>query len=121
MRDTTTFVNPDTVHRAVRRIWKGWDEFSAFEQALRLFNTTQAIEAYLAEAWQPIEQAPTDGSWVIVFAPPRAGLPAMVTAAQYAGWCIDEIRKPTLFQPLPIGPITKAEDPAPASEDGSDG
>jgi len=76
-----------------------------------------AIAATLSAApsgdmWQPIKTAPTDGTEVLVYAPPREGLKEMRSVCAYhpdAGWCIDELREVTLWQPLPTAPSGDAK------------
>jgi hypothetical protein len=51
--------------------------------------------------------APRDGTWVLVYASPREGLPGFVCPAAYhqdAGWCVDELRHATHWMPLPPPP-----------------
>jgi len=72
-----------------------------------------ALEAAEAAAWQPIGDAPCDGTTVLVYAPPPDpekwhesvwDLPAIICTAAYhedAGFCIDTIREPTHWRPLP--------------------
>lgn len=53
--------------------------------------------------WLPIDEAPTDGTMVWVWAPEREGLPGFVCPCQYhpdGGWCVDEIRFVTHWQPM---------------------
>lgn len=72
-------------------------------EVLRLTNA-------LAEAttgWQPIETAPTDGTEVLVWAPPAHGLPGLRAVAAYhpdAGWTVCEFREATHWRPLPAAP-----------------
>ena len=75
-----------------------------------------ALLAADAAAWEPMETAPTDGSTVIVYAPSPdpekwhetvCGLPAIICTAAYhedAGYCVDDIREPTHWRPLPTPP-----------------
>lgn len=54
-------------------------------------------------SWLPIECAPTDGREIVVYAPARDGLKELVSLCAYhpdAGFCIDEIRSPTHWQPF---------------------
>ena len=53
--------------------------------------------------WQPITTAPTDGTWIEVYAPGRAGLPPLTCPCAYhpdAGFCVDEIREPAWWRPI---------------------
>lgn len=72
-------------------------------------------EAGSMRAWLPISTAPTDGTRVLVWAAPTTAgwddpamhLAGFVTIAAYhpdAGWCVDELREVTHWQPVPEGP-----------------
>lgn len=57
--------------------------------------------------WRHISTAPTDGTLILVWAPAAHGLPAMYSLCAWhpdAGFCIDELREPTHWQPLPEAP-----------------
>lgn len=57
-----------------------------------------------SDVWSPIESAPKDGTEIIVYCPPAHGLPHMASVCAYhedAGFCVDELREPTLWIPLP--------------------
>ena len=57
--------------------------------------------------WQPIETAPTDGTRVIVWAPPSHGLRGLYEGCAYdpdAGWCVCDLREVTHWRPLPEPP-----------------
>ena len=57
--------------------------------------------------WQPIETAPKDRSLFLVWAPGRDGLGPMFSLCAWhpdAGFCIDELREPTHWMPLPPSP-----------------
>ncbi len=65
--------------------------------------------------WQPIATAPTgdagtrDAPDVLVYAAPAHGLPGFMCVARWhidAGWCVDELRQATHWQPLPPPPLT---------------
>lgn len=59
--------------------------------------------------WKPIETAPKDGRAILVYAPGRFYLSPLYCVAQWhddAGWCIDELREPTYWQPLPPPPTS---------------
>lgn len=54
--------------------------------------------------WQPIETAPKDGSLFVVWCPGYLDLPQMVSLCAWhpdAGFCVDELRQPELWTPLP--------------------
>jgi hypothetical protein len=54
-------------------------------------------------AWHPIETAPKDRE-IVVYAPGREGLGELVSLCQWhpdAGFCIDELREPTLWTEKP--------------------
>jgi hypothetical protein len=54
--------------------------------------------------WLPIDSAPKDGTEIIVYCPPAHGLPHMASICAYhedAGFCVCELREPTLWIPLP--------------------
>ena len=75
----------------------------AYEEALDL-------AVYLRRAmdeqsgWMPIETAPKDGTEIIVYCQPAHGLPHMASVCAWhddAGFCVDELREPSLWIPLP--------------------
>jgi len=70
----------------------------------------RAIEARLkADQWQPIEQAPTDGTKVWLYVAAAHGLQAFQCQGAYhpdAGWCVDNLREATHFRLLPAPPVT---------------
>lgn len=55
--------------------------------------------------WKPIDTAPKDGTEVIVYCPPNQhGLAHLVSICSWhedAGWCVCELREPTLWTSLP--------------------
>jgi hypothetical protein len=60
--------------------------------------------AACSAGWLPIDSAPTDGTEIIVYCPPAHGLNHMASVCTYheeAGFCVDELREPTLWIPLP--------------------
>jgi hypothetical protein len=68
----------------------------------RIFR--QGWAARCRSAWMPIESAPKDGSEIIVYCPPAHGLNHMASVCAWhedAGFCVDELREPTLWIPLP--------------------
>lgn len=57
--------------------------------------------------WQPIETAPKDGKLFLCWAPMYQDLPSMYSLCAWhdeAGFCIDELRQPTHWMPLPAPP-----------------
>ena len=70
---------------------------------------TEAADRIEATQWRPIESAPKDGTLVLVYCPPYAGLSSIRCTAEYhtdAGWCVDELRTVTHWLPLPSAPET---------------
>ena len=70
-------------------------------------KTLKDADAKLRDAWFPIAPAPTDGTRVRIYAPayrdPENILPELICEAQYhpdGGWCVDELRFVTHWQPL---------------------
>lgn len=62
--------------------------------------------------WRDIETAPQDGTLVLIYAPGRDGLPALICPCAWhedAGFCVDELRSPTHWMPLPEPPTPTAE------------
>lgn len=80
---------------------------AACKEVKRLRARVAELEA--AQTWQPIESAPkSQWTWAIVFAPGgQHGLPDIVCPCQWhpdAGFCVDELREPTHWLPLPAPP-----------------
>lgn len=53
--------------------------------------------------WLSISTAPKDGRTIMVYAPAREGLGELVSLCSWhpdAGFCIDELRSPTHWQPF---------------------
>lgn len=68
------------------------------------------VNRLISGGWQPIEKAPHD-RLVLVYAPgiPEVHLPYIMCTCQWhedAGFCIDELRTPTHWTPLPEPPDT---------------
>ena len=60
--------------------------------------------AACSDGWLPIESAPKDGTEIIVYCPPAHGLNHMASVCAWhedAGFCVDELREPALWVPLP--------------------
>ena len=60
--------------------------------------------AACSAGWLPIDSAPTDGTEIVVYCPPAHKLNHMASVCTYhddAGFCVDELREPTLWIPLP--------------------
>ena len=58
--------------------------------------------AALPAGWRDIATAPTDGTFVWVWAAPYDTLPGFIEYTSYhkdAGWCVDELREVTLWRP----------------------
>jgi len=56
------------------------------------------------EPWRSMDRAPRDGTVFLVYARGAHGLPPMVSLCSYdksAGFCIDELREPLCWVPLP--------------------
>ena len=57
----------------------------------------------MSSVWQPIETAPMDGTRIVTYSPSYEGLAELFCVAAYhpdAGWCVDELRHPTHWQPI---------------------
>lgn len=62
--------------------------------------------ALIIADWMPIETAPKDRP-ILVYAPARDGLPPMMSVCEWhpdAGFCICELRRPTIWTTLPAVP-----------------
>lgn len=60
----------------------------------------------IVEDWQPIETAPHD-KLILVYAPGAQDLPSITCTCMWhedAGFCVDELREPTHWMPLPEPP-----------------
>ena len=69
--------------------------------------------AACSAGWLPIDSAPKDGTEIIVYCPPAHGLNHMVSVCAYhedAGFCVDELREPAFWIPLPNDERTCADD-----------
>ena len=56
------------------------------------------------KSWKPISTAPRDGSQIVVYCPSAHGIDHMASIAayeDYAAFCVDELREPTLWIPIP--------------------
>jgi hypothetical protein len=70
--------------------------------------------------WFPMESAPTDGTTILVWCAPAHGLSALYSTCAYhpdAGFCVDALRPPTRWTPLPDPPNTTGEAALPARKD----
>ena len=98
----------DAVASAIEKLYENWDDIGwGEEESFGTVVAECAIAAYEAALWQPIETAPRDGTLVIVRTNFVEGLPAFTTCCAYhpdAGWCVDELREPTHWRPLPQPP-----------------
>ena len=57
--------------------------------------------------WQPIDTAPKDKTLFLVWCPEYRGLSSMFSLCAWhddAGFCVDELRTPTHWMPLPEPP-----------------
>jgi hypothetical protein len=62
----------------------------------------------LDNIFQPIATAPKDGTEIIVYCPPAHGLPHMASICAWhedAGFCVDELREPTMWTYLPASRV----------------
>jgi len=85
--------------------------------AVSALRAAYALGQCQATEWRPIAEAPRDEHlpWeertvVLIYAAARDDLPAFQTTGKYhddAGWCVDELRHATHYQPLPPAPETK--------------
>jgi hypothetical protein len=103
------------MERLVRRCGKGWlyrhgEPFVAFNGAAAptLAEAIDQIEA-LRAGWQPIETAPKDGTFVLVYwrDPPQDYPPDVLLYSSESGWVDDygsKYMEPTHWQPLPEEP-----------------
>ena len=65
---------------------------------IRVWNSPYAND------WRPISTAPKDGTEIIVYCPPAHGLNHMASVCAWhedAGFCVCELREPSLWIPLP--------------------
>jgi len=70
----------------------------------------EAWQAARERQWMPIESAPRDGSEFVVYCPPAHGIGHMASLCKWhedAGFCVDELREPTHWMPLPNTPTSK--------------
>ena len=78
----------------------GWSPDYRKPPVSRLFDNIES-----PSHWKPIETAPKDGTEVIVYCPPNQhGLGHLVSICSWhedAGWCVCELREPTLWTSLP--------------------
>lgn len=87
-------------------------ELHAFKDSEIERLRARVAELEAAQTWQPIDTAPKDGTEIVVFAPGnRDGfpepLPDIVSLCAWhgdAGFCVDELRQPTHWMPLPAPP-----------------
>lgn len=57
--------------------------------------------------WMPIDDLTPRGHPILVYAPAAHGLPGMIGICQWhpdAGFCIDDLRRPTIWTSLPYVP-----------------
>lgn len=68
-------------------------------------NSYEEMRAALE--WRPIETAPKDGTEILTWSPGRSRLRALICPCAWhpdAGFCVDELRSPTHWMPLPVPP-----------------
>lgn len=70
-------------------------------------------DTWTGPPWRPVTTAPTDGTEILVYAPPYDGppgcpaLPPIICNCAHhpeGGWCIDELRQVTHWMPSPPAP-----------------
>jgi hypothetical protein len=86
-------------------------KLEAADQHVKILREQIALAAPPADAWQPIETAPKDGTVVLVYASDYQDLPGFISTIAYhddAGWCVDELRPVTHWMRLPSPPIAAA-------------
>jgi len=82
------------------------EEAGALNFAFERGFLSAALAAAEAAAWQPIETALRD-RMILVYAPAYEGLPEIVGPCRWhedAGFCVDELRFPTLWRLMPAPP-----------------
>lgn len=87
-----------------------WETASELVRSSFKREIKEIIDAYEAEMWKPIEEAPKDGTRVLVYASGVPGLPAIYCSAQYhsdAGWTVCDLRDVTHFRFLHQPPEVK--------------
>lgn len=63
--------------------------------------------AIILADWMPINDRTPKDHPILVYAPAREGLPPLMSVCQWhpdAGFCIDELREPTIWTTLPYVP-----------------
>ena len=73
------------------------------------------------QKWMSISIAPRDGNDIIVYCPPAHGLNHLVSVCAWhedAGFCVCELREPTLWIPLPNVDVEARRPNAPPQQDG---
>jgi hypothetical protein len=104
-------VSPTQRQRAREEVRRSWGPYFLNASDELMDRVIDAIAGVLSE-WRPIEEAPKDGTGIIVFAAPAHGLEGFVTFCRWhesAGFCVDELREPTDWQPLPDPPAHEAQ------------
>lgn len=120
------FVGKATVREAIAEIVRLREELATDARDweglhLRVEEATKRAEAATAEMeaeWQLIETAPRDGALFLAWAPGAHGLKAIYSLCAWhpgAGFCIDELREPTHWRPLPDPPARHSATAAPAA------
>lgn len=80
--------------------------------AARALSIFEAKGLAVVQRWQPIESAPKD-RLILVYCPSYQGLNAIVCCCQWhedAGFCVDELRSPSHWMPLPAPPTNSTKE-----------
>lgn len=86
-----------------------WSHVSIGNKAI-LRQAATALRLSAGGGWRTMDSAPKDGTEVLVYAPPYAGLGDIICKAAWhndAGWCVDELRTVTHWQSLPAFPTVE--------------
>jgi len=104
-------VSEDEIRAYVDETWRLFE--SDASAALTAYEShLQAKGLAVVPGWQPIESAPTD-ILILVYCPSYQGLNAIVCCCQWhedAGFCVDELRSPSHWTPLPAPPTNSTKE-----------
>jgi len=95
----------EAARKAADEAWRKWTGREGCLDGMG-YIARAALAAAEAAAWQPIETALRD-RMIWVYAPAYEGLPEIVGPCRWhddAGFCVDELRSPTHWRPLPSPP-----------------